>query len=83
MARLAGIPGDILDRAHSVLTKLEGEGERTKPALATKRHDGQQLDLFQPPPSPACDELSELDPDKLSPLEALLKLKELKERYGS
>ena len=83
VARLAGIPGDILDRAHSVLTKLEGEGERTKPALATKRHDGQQLDLFQPPPSPACDELSELDPDKLSPLEALLKLKELKERYGS
>jgi DNA mismatch repair protein MutS len=77
VAQLAGVPRKVIDRARKRLRELEtpDRGE----ALP-------QLDLFanpavvEPEPSPALEALRELDPDAMSPrqaLEALYRLKEL------
>ncbi|MEW6729406.1 MAG: DNA mismatch repair protein MutS, partial [Pseudomonadota bacterium] len=77
VAALAGVPRKVIDRARKRLRELEtpDRGE----ALP-------QLDLFaspavvEPEPSPALEALHELDPDAMSPrqaLEALYRLKEM------
>jgi len=85
VARLAGVPPTVLERARSILRDLERDEE----GLARKILEGtvtpgaavrpQQLGLFAQP-SVVEEELASLDLDRLSPLEALLKLRELKER---
>jgi len=90
VARLAGIPPEVIDRAREILTNLERNefGPEGTPRLARRRRreDG-QLPLFVPageailpPPAdhPALRALRETDPDRLSPLEALNRLAELK-----
>jgi DNA mismatch repair protein MutS len=80
VARLAGIPRAVVDRARSILSGLEAM------TLASKKpQPGQmgQLALFAPPPvpeDPLRKELAALDPDTLTPLDALRKLAELSER---
>jgi DNA mismatch repair protein MutS len=77
VAQLAGVPRKVIDRARKRLRELEtpDRGEVLP-----------QLDLFanpavvEPEPSPALEALRELDPDAMSPrqaLEALYRLKEL------
>ena len=68
--------GDVLRRAQQVLTRLEQQGRDPEP-----RPDAPQLGLFPPPgPDPLREALADLDPDSLSPrdaLEALYQLKKL------
>ncbi|MEZ5989339.1 MAG: DNA mismatch repair protein MutS [Planctomycetota bacterium] len=82
VARLAGIPGPILERARAILDRLESEGQRPDPAATRARDRTRQLDLFRPPAERLLGELDKLDPDALSPREAWDRLRELKERYG-
>ena len=84
VARLAGLPADILERSKEILNQLEKEGQTLVPAhrKAIPGHR-RQLDLFRPPSERLLAELEELDPDTLSPVDALLKLRELQERYRS
>ncbi|MCE5272212.1 DNA mismatch repair protein MutS [bacterium] len=90
VARLAGIPQTVLERAREVLANLEG-GEFSAghvPRLASgshapraQRRDLDQLSLFAAapgPPNPAVERLKDLDPDSLTPIEALKILYELK-----
>jgi len=90
VARLAGIPQSVIERAREVLANLEG-GEFSAgnvPRLASGRHaprgqrrDLDQLSLFAAapgPPNPALERLKDLDPDSLTPIEALKILYELK-----
>jgi len=81
VAKLAGVPGAVVSRARQVLDRLEGE----KAAVGNLN----DLPLFAvaeapppPPPSSAVeDALSGIEPDELSPreaLEALYRLKALK-----
>jgi len=81
VAALAGVPAAVIARARERLRELEdaAHGQET-------RHMA-QLSLFppEPPPSPALDALRALEPDALSPrqaLEALYRLHEL-DRGGS
>ncbi len=83
VARLAGIPRAVIDRAREILTALERD-ELTRsgrPALSGTPSDPQrQLGLFQ---SPAAEDrlrrrLAALDLDHMTPLEALSLLAELK-----
>ncbi|MCX7660837.1 MAG: DNA mismatch repair protein MutS [Caldimonas manganoxidans] len=79
VARLAGMPASVLRQARATLEALE----------AQQRHSQAQIDLFAPPPAPsepaaapsAVEEaLAALQPDALSPrqaLDALYRLKEL------
>jgi DNA mismatch repair protein MutS len=75
VAALAGVPRKVIDNARRRLRELENQS-RTPPLP--------QLDLFSTPaaaePSPALEALRKLDPDAMSPrqaLEALYNLKEL------
>jgi DNA mismatch repair protein MutS len=80
VARLAGIPGEILGRAKEVLQQLEN-GNRGSYRENLFRHiKGQpwQLHLFYDQPDPIRKKLKEIEINSLTPLEALNKLEELK-----
>jgi DNA mismatch repair protein MutS len=88
VARLAGIPRDVNERAKQILAQLESEhlDEAGRPKMAgskVKRRPRQdlQMTLFTPE-HPVVGELRSLDLNGLTPLEAMLKLKELQERAG-
>jgi DNA mismatch repair protein MutS len=104
VAKLAGVPRDVIERARAILYELEAEAQeriqnvspRAQPAAAagpaerlrTRRlkatgEDGQLL-LFEPSAGEMdprvkalLDELRAVNPDALSPMEALAKLAEL------
>jgi DNA mismatch repair protein MutS len=84
VARLAGVPREVNERAKQVLSQLEAEHldaeGRPKAAARAKSRPKRdmQLTLFTPE-HPALDRLRTLDLDSLTPLEALVKLKELQE----
>ncbi len=90
VARLAGLPPEVIDRAKEVLHNLE-QGEFTEggvPKLAISRKkkptwDSHQRTLFQPPPDPLREALKKIDPNQLTPLDALNILSELKARLSS
>jgi DNA mismatch repair protein MutS len=73
VARLAGIPKGVLERARAVLARLEDEGEGVRSALvaARARPGPKQKELFAPPKDPVLEELDRLDVDALTPLQAL------------
>jgi DNA mismatch repair protein MutS len=75
VARLAGMPSAVLSHARHALASLEAGADASKV----------QVDLFAPPPlqddvgpSPLQAKLAEIDPDKLSPRDALDALYQLK-----
>jgi DNA mismatch repair protein MutS len=80
VAALAGLPRDVIARARSTLAQLEAPGNEPPPPLTRDTLDGpQQFALFAPA-SAALDALAAVDPDELSPkqaLEALYRLKAL------
>ena len=90
VARLAGLPPEVIDRAKEVLHNLE-QGEFTEggiPKLAISRKkkstwESHQRTLFQPPPDPLRETLKKIDPNQLTPLEALNLLSEMKNRLSS
>lgn len=90
VARLAGLPPEVIDRAKEVLHNLE-QGEFTEggvPKLAISRKkkltwDSHQRTLFQPPADPLRETLKKIDPNQLTPLDALNILSELKARLSS
>jgi DNA mismatch repair protein MutS len=90
VARLAGLPPEVIDRAKEVLHNLE-QGEFTEggiPKLAISRKkkstwDSHQRTLFQPPADPLREALKKIDPNQLTPLDALNILSELKARLSS
>jgi DNA mismatch repair protein MutS len=78
VARLAGLPRVVINRAQEILRQLEASGGR-----ATRR-DGEQtrqMALF-PESNPLLDELSRLDLDAMMPVEALNKLYEWRARFA-
>ncbi len=77
VARLGGIPQQVLKRSKEILAALEnGElhSQNTPPAKPTSY----QLSIFSPEDHPVVEELKKLDLDKFTPIEALNKLSELK-----
>ncbi len=85
VARLAGVPRSVVDRSREVLDQLQRRlaGTAHSPAVsAVKSKDVDQLALFREPGEELMEALRELDPDRLTPLEALTRLKDLKDRFG-
>ena len=89
VARLAGLPASVVNRAREILTALEqDELARGGRPSVTPTRDGpqQQLGLFQFT-APGTDQLAErlraIDTDRLTPLEALTLLAELKKDAGA
>ncbi len=83
VARLAGVPALLVDRARDILRQLEA-GSSEGPRVTSSRNGsatepGSQLGLFDLEPSPVEVAIRKLDLDELSPIDALLELRGLKD----
>ena len=82
VAALAGIPAEVIARAREILDTLE-----SAPRASVSEPPSAQLGLFDPLPAPGSAQLLEtletIDPDSLSPREALDALYRLKSLAGS
>lgn len=87
VAKLAGMPRTIVERADEILAKLESDNVKQNLGLREKLQSekdcihGMQLNLFQledPILSKIRDEISNMDINNMTPLEAIYKLNELK-----
>ncbi len=85
VARLAGVPQVLLDRARKILRDIEEDAEGLAPRIAehgevpAQGASNQQLSLFGSPPSQVETELGELEIEGLTPIEALNELKRLQD----
>ena len=88
VARLAGVPREVNERAKEILARLEQQhlasGERQRIVAAGKvRQSGQmQLTLFAPQEHPLLDRLRKLDLDQTTPLAALEMLQSWQAELG-
>jgi len=83
VGRLAGLPEEILQRARALLSLFEGAQivnalGRTQATVTSgspgKRREsggGEQLPLFGLAPNPIIEELKQLDPNEMKPIDAL------------
>lgn len=85
VAQLAGVPKEVNQRAEAVLKVLEAkeEGKETVSiSEAKKPESGMQLTLFETMNHPMVDELSTLDLNAMTPLEAMQLLGEWQKRVN-
>ncbi|HEV2854832.1 MAG TPA: DNA mismatch repair protein MutS [Thermoanaerobaculia bacterium] len=89
VARLAGLPGGVIDRAGEILANLEaqeydptGKPRLARGSAAPETGGPAQLTLFAPPEQVVAALLRDLDVNQLTPLAALNLLHSLKSRLG-
>jgi DNA mismatch repair protein MutS len=84
VARMAGIPMEVVERAREVLKGLErGSAGATRDIIGDEasvgaRRQKVQLTLFEAEKHPVIEELENLDVTSMTPVEALMKLDALK-----
>ncbi len=85
VAKLAGVPKSIIERAKLILAQLEASNldDQDRPRIApvkvrAKKPGEMQLTLFRSPHEATIDAIRKLDTDTLSPLEAMMKLQQFK-----
>jgi len=82
VAKLAGLPRSVVNRAQEVLDELEGDSHPTTPKQKGRKPEKeavQQLPMFGQK-SAVQEELEKLEIDSLTPLEALTRLYELQKK---
>ncbi len=89
VARMAGMPKSVVNRANEILEELEGtkrQGNLSKPVNDLGQHrEGYQMSFFQlddPVLKQIRDEIANTDINNLTPVEALNKLNEIKKFTG-
>ncbi len=92
VARLAGVPDSLLERARTILLDIEQEAEDLAPRIAEReptvakpeiaQQEG-QLSLFAAGPTATERALAKLDLNSMTPLEALAKLHELQQSLST
>lgn len=88
VARLAGLPKQVIKRAKEILSNLELDSitSEGKPRFIKDKSDGnkgsrqKQLDFLSPAESKFIEEVNELNIDNLTPIEALNLLNKLKDK---
>ncbi|MDD4834192.1 MAG: DNA mismatch repair protein MutS [Lutispora sp.] len=87
VARLAGVPEEILDRAYDILEVLDKSEKNTQVTITSKpknkkikKAKEEELNLFNYNIYQLAEEIKSLDLDNLTPIEALNKICELKEK---
>jgi len=78
VAKLAGLPVQVIERAREVLAEHESAEQRVTGHLSPSSAPPAQLTIFTPLSQPVVDKLREVDLNRLTPLEALNLLAELK-----
>ncbi len=86
VAKIAGLPRDVVERATVILAQLESDhidesGKVKIPERKTKSRD-RQLSLFIEPDHPVIEKLKSLDLDLLTPIAALQKLSEFRQELA-
>ncbi|MCC6786019.1 MAG: DNA mismatch repair protein MutS [Planctomycetes bacterium] len=79
VARLAGVPKDVIARARAVLAQLEADAPLPATAAPDEAPRARQLELFESASARVLRELRSADADGLSPRDALQKLVEWQE----
>ena len=92
VARMAGLPGTLLDRSRQILTQLENQAlevksSNEKVSMVHPEHFTQpQMSLFQAPIDPKLEEigalLAALNPEEMTPIDALLLLSRLHQKVN-
>jgi DNA mismatch repair protein MutS len=89
VAKMAGMPASVVKRAEKILEELErhqDKHELSKPVdQLGKKREGYQLSFFQlddPVLTQIRDEITSLDINNLTPVQALYKLNEIKKLIG-
>lgn len=89
VARMAGMPKSVVKRADEILKQLEGDNQKEIPVKQVEKigenREGFQLSFFQlddPVLKQIRDEISNLDINNLTPVDALNKLNEIKKITG-
>jgi DNA mismatch repair protein MutS len=83
VAKLAGLPNEVIERAREVLAEHESAEQRVTEQLASdelRPRRPAQLTIFTPLSQPVLEKLREVDLNRLTPLEALNLLAELKKQ---
>ncbi|MCD4785688.1 MAG: DNA mismatch repair protein MutS [Candidatus Eremiobacteraeota bacterium] len=81
VAKLAGLPGDVLRRAKEILDEFEEDLAAFRSGLIKeKKKPSYQLTFFDMMQDPLAGELNTIDPDDMSPREALDKIYEWKKK---
>ncbi len=84
VARLAGVPRSVLQRARQLLSELAVHHVQANKALRKRQsEDPAQMSLFADPGSEIIRELAAQQPDQLTPLEALALVQEWKKKLGN
>ena len=82
VAKIAGLPRNLLNRADTILKDLEEHSAQivaqVNPSAVTKEAVSTQLSLFQEASHPVLDQLQKVDVLNLTPMEAMSTLYELK-----
>ena len=82
VAKISGMPTEIITRSRMMLKKLQDSRRKTK---NNTTHQDMQLSFFQmenPDLNRIINDLEEIDINKLTPVEALIKLQEFKKNIG-
>lgn len=87
VAKLAGLPNEILRRSSQILSKLEKNHNHANDVLNIDPKNKDQLDMFSVEPevifedtsNPILEELEKLDILNMTPIQALVKLHEMKQ----
>lgn len=87
VAKIAGVPRLVTDRAATILATLENDhvsadGRPKVPQRETTKQRRQQKSLFQLPEDPVIDQLRNLSVDELSPMQALQELYRLRQQIS-
>lgn len=85
VAKIAGVPRHVTDRAATILSTLEedhvtAEGRPKVPPRETTHQRRRQKSLFDLPEDPLLNEIRQLEVDNLSPIEALQELYRLRKQ---
>lgn len=89
VAKIAGLPADLLERAGTILTQLEGETVTIQPQekvspqekLATETHVNEQISLFDDfIENPVLQELRDLDIYNMTPMQVMMAVADLKQK---
>ena len=84
VAKLAGVPRSVTERATAILQTLENgqlqqDGRPGVPQRETGRRKSRQLSLFELPEDPLLDEIRKMEVDGMTPLEAMQQLYRLRQ----
>ena len=88
VAKLAGVPRSVTERAATILDMLESQhvnadGRPTVPERNTTRQKKLQLNLFEFPEDPLLDEIRNMKVDDMSPRQAMDELYRLRQELSA